>query len=154
MTSLPDPTPQGPAPFNEDTAPDWLLQVLVSVVNTSPLPIPITVNVGGMFITGYLASGKEYFAAFADQFTDEFLASLGADHFEGPRRALLARAAAIYGNEPAPDAPPPTFIHLKHATFLLPGQSLPSTNRPIWWRGRLSCVQGFIFGRMGDPAES
>ncbi len=39
-----------------------------------------------------------------------------------------------------------SYIHLKDARIYSPqGEGIPSS-KPLWWRGKLSSVDGFIFG--------
>lgn len=49
------------------------------------------------------------------------------------------------------------FIHLKDAKYFIPGQKpIPTTGPGIFWRGRISAVNGFNFGvlREGEPPAS
>jgi hypothetical protein len=51
---------------------DCFLQSLVSIVNDESASIPITLSVGGLFISGDMIGGKTYFDEFARQFKDGF----------------------------------------------------------------------------------
>lgn len=42
----------------------------------------------------------------------------------------------------------PRFIHLKDAKIYHPGLAPIPSNEGVWWRGRLSAVNGFWFGRL------
>jgi hypothetical protein len=46
-------------------APDWLLQHLVALVTDGPLEMGITLQVGGLLVSGKLVSGARYFEAAA-----------------------------------------------------------------------------------------
>lgn len=48
---------------------DWYLQKLVATVNTSNVQFGITLFVEGIIVSGQLVSGKQYFEAFAQEFS-------------------------------------------------------------------------------------
>ncbi|WP_196482435.1 gas vesicle accessory protein GvpU [Burkholderia pseudomultivorans] len=125
---------------------DWFLQSLVSIVNRTPGTFGITLNVDGQLISGQLVGGKQYFEGFADAFAG---ALNDVDGAEGVR-SFLASHGNIYSDEDdAPnDIPPPQFIHVKGARFFSnSGNPIPG-NGGVWWRGRISEVDGFCLGEL------
>ena len=141
-------------PESEDmnACPDWLLRLLVNMVTTAEgLTIPITLHMGGLIVSGQLVSGKLYLEEFGGQFANEFLCPLPADQ----RAKLLARirdtASRIY-DQGKETRRVPTYIHLRDATFMTVTGQTAQTNRSLWWRGRLSRVDGFWFGVISTPS--
>jgi len=149
MNNVSEPCPHPPASFHHEADPDPFLSSLACLADRTAISIPITLNIAGMFVTGDLASARDYFAAVGDEFAN------ASPQFDSKTRDAIRAAfqpPPTTTDDPSQDtSPPPTHIYLKNATFALPGQPVPHTNRPIWWRGRLSCVQGFVLGRLGEP---
>ena len=124
---------------------DYFLQSLVGLANDG-LEIGLTLTVGGFLVSGVLVSGKKYFndnlagPGFADQMGES--AETIRDYFRS--------FGSIYDEIPnTPEGAPrplPTFIHLYNARFFHnSGKPIPA-NQPIWWRGRVSEIQGFTIG--------
>ena len=126
---------------------DYFLQSLVGLANDG-LEIGITLTVGGFLVSGILVSGKRYF--------NDNLAGPGfADHMGESAETIrdyFRSFGSIYDDatntpEGAP-RPLPTFLHLYNARFFHnSGKPIPA-NRPIWWRGRISEIQGFTIGSL------
>jgi hypothetical protein len=123
---------------------DWFLQALVSLAN-SGIETGVTLSVGGFLISGFLVSGKRYFEYIA---SDESLAGLNEDYRESVSKYYLT-FGSIYGVQSDNENPPlPTFLHLRGARYFHhAGKAIP-TNSGIWWRGRLSEIQGFSIGTL------
>ena len=51
---------------------DWFIQSLVNVANVAPLSFGVTLQVSGLLVSGYLVSGKAYFAAVGQQVVSGF----------------------------------------------------------------------------------
>jgi len=121
--------------------PDWFLQELVSMINETPGKgaFPITLNTGGIIISGILIGVHEYFESFAKEFSsviqDEEKRNYFKEYFESFGKLLA---------EKPENRMPPAYIHLRDARLYC------STNRPIptdegiLWRGRISCIDGFF----------
>ncbi len=137
---------------------DWYLQALVSLVNRTECPFPITLNVRGALISGEMVSGKAYFGAVKEEFSSAFP--------EGETKAAIAewygQFQEIYREEPSGEAASeeeaasrlfPTFIHLRNARIFTAGQQPIPMNRGLWWRGRIESVDGFAHGSLatGPP---
>lgn len=122
---------------------DWFLQTLVDTVNRSELSFGITLNVGGFLISGTLISGKSYFEGFGGDFAS------GCNNVKTAQsiKETFAKCGNIY-KEDQENLPPPAYIHLKDARFFnTSGRPIPG-NRGVWWRGRISEVQGFVLGSL------
>lgn len=126
---------------------DWLLRYLVDAANQKGLQIGITLQVGGMLVSGVLVSGQTYF----DNITSDISEALAgndqtkgiAEMFESVNRAIHA------GTTPDVPTPTPAYIHLKDAYFFHSADSAPIPNgQGVWWRGKLSQVAGFFLGNL------
>lgn len=122
---------------------DWFLQNLVNIVNSGGLSFGVTLNVGGFLVSGQLVGGKEYFEGFGSDFAGAFSDSESAEYIQ----KSFAKHGEIYSSDKE-TSPPPSYIHLKEAKFFnTNGNPIPG-NRGIWWRGRLSQVDGFSLGSL------
>lgn len=135
---------QSPVKKIDSTQADWLLETLVETVNGANVEIGITLNLGGLLISGNLASGKKYFAGIADVFSKGVADPESADKF---RESLSKAGDDIYQSNRDAEEPVriPRYIHLKNARFYGICNGPVPTNDGVWWRGRLSEVQGFCF---------
>ena len=130
---------------------DAFLQFLVNLVNNGSQieSIGVTLQMGGMLVSGSIVSGAEYFDRFAASFTN----SLGAMDTETRTtvHASLAELGDVF-RVPQPADPLPNYIHLSDALFFA-ADGTPVAGQPTLWRGRTSAVDGFILGRMqSDPS--
>ncbi|KGK58581.1 hypothetical protein FHR53_000663 [Xanthomonas arboricola] len=126
---------------------DWYLQKLVGIANSSDAQFGITLFVDGIIVSGQLVSGKQYFEAFAQEFSAAYPGD--AEEREEIRRAFASHAS-IYDSEDdaQQSSAPPQFIHLIDARCFSPaGQPLPS-NRGVLWRGKVNAVSGFTLGSL------
>jgi hypothetical protein len=113
------------------------------MANDSAEGMVITLQVGGMLVSGTLASGSEYFDAIAKEFasfgtTTDSMASI---------RSEFAAFGDMY--KPESDNPDeflyPQFLHLKEAQLLnTSGGPIPK-NDPVLWRGRITEVSAFLW---------
>ena len=132
-------------PKQEGVGVDWFLQLLVRWTNQGQLLYPITLLVDGLLVSGYLAEAKEYFDAMQEEWDQAIhgqtkKVSLFREIGETVREAQEAAAETF--------APLPQFIHLKEARIFHPAGSPVPTNRMIWWRGRITEVDGFFLGTL------
>jgi len=139
------------APDTHQVAPaDYLLQALIEMVNGSGVEIGITLQVGGMLVSGQLVSGRSYVEGFTNDFSSSF--QPGSDE-DTAVREWFKPFKELYeqkddGDEPRPL---PVFVHLRDAHFFgLPGGPIPN-NIGVWWRGRVSVVGGFSLGVLSTP---
>lgn len=129
---------------------DWFLQSLVNVVNGGQLSFGVTLNVGGFLISGVMVSGREYFDGlggdFASGVDDSEAASLIKETFN--KYGAIYDIDDVEGKEEG--LPRPAYIHMRDAQFFsTSGDPVPS-NQGVWWRGRISEVQGFVLGCLGE----
>ncbi|WP_218080396.1 gas vesicle accessory protein GvpU [Anthocerotibacter panamensis] len=129
---------------DEPLALDWLLQSLVQMVNTSEISFPVTLQVSGLLVSGYLTSGRQYF--------EEFAQTMGTTVVEEDQDEVIALfrelGKSFYAPQTAGPAPNPHFLHIRHARVFSPdGQPFP-LQEGSWWRGRLEAVDGFMLGSL------
>jgi hypothetical protein len=116
------------------------------------LAVPVTLNVGGYLVSGYVISGKEYFEEFA-----ELVARGLPDAFDEERKQTIAKSfnnlRNIYDTtedrvEDVIAQGGYNFVHLRDALFLHPsGDTIPSTSGMLW-RTKLEAVDGFTLGML------
>lgn len=105
---------------------DWYLQKLVATVNSSNVQFGITLFVEGIIVSGQLVSGKQYFEAFAQEFSAAYPGD--AEEKEDIRRAFASHASIYDTEEDAQSSRPPQFIHLIDSRCFSPGgQPCPAT---------------------------
>lgn len=129
---------------------DWFLQKLVQFANDYGFEFGVTLQVGGMLVTGTVISGAKYFDEFSDSFTgglDERL------ELNETFQKLFTSYKSIYDVPPEESAnvPPPEYVHIRNARFFQPGQrGMPEANKGVLWRGRLREVGGFNLGSFSE----
>lgn len=124
--------------------PDWFLRELVSFVNDFGIEISVTLQVGGVQVTGMMISGEKYFKLTADEFGGAFSNSVLGDKF----KCLINGYADSVSSKPdEQERPAPSYIHLSNAHLYSPGGEIPAKQgKPILWRARISAVDGFYIG--------
>jgi hypothetical protein len=125
---------------------DWLLQTLVSSVNAEDdFELSITLQTGGLLVSGTLISGRRYFVALAKVFTES--GKPGEDY------KSISKLGDIYAPKTG-STEKPSFIHLKQAQFFGPGTMPTPSSEGVLWRGRICDVAGFFLGTIstGDVA--
>lgn len=142
-----EPTPAAPQPTALPMPPaDVFLQFLVNLVNNGGQleSIGVTLQMGGMLVSGSIVSGAEYFDRFAASFADS-LSGMDAQARQSVRTSL-AELGDVF-RLPQPAEPLPNYIHLADALFFT-ADGTPIAGQPTLWRGRSSAVDGFILGRL------
>ena len=141
-----EPTPTPSQPGSAVTAPpaDVFLQFLVNLVNNGGQlkSIGVTLQMGGMLVSGSIVSGAEYFDRFAETFADS-LSDMDAQARQSVRTSL-AELGDVF-RLPQPAEPLPNYIHLADALFFT-ADGTPIAGQPTLWRGRSNAVDGFILG--------
>jgi ABC-type bacteriocin/lantibiotic exporter with double-glycine peptidase domain len=135
---------EGIVPSNSD----YLLTLLVQMVNASSMEIGITLFVQGSIVTGLLIRGETYF----EGFKSEIALSSASDNIKEVFQTIFDRLQSICTNLPENEEQESQFrnvefIHLKNAKFFAGGSLIP-TNRAVYWRGRLSSIDGFSLGNL------
>jgi hypothetical protein len=135
-------------PEIEDIQSDWFLERIVKTIDGTDDEIGITLNIGGILLSGLIISVHKYFQWFAD--------SMGIDDADRERlREYYKVYGDVYLKEKEANAKPPVFIHMKDAKFYQPGgnNSIP-TVEGSYWRGRITTVDGFILGKLTTEKKS
>lgn len=125
---------------------DWFLELLVKFVNTGFPPVAVTLTVGGTIVSGYLISAKDYFEAFADEFTSSWPDDPIADEIKGQFKK--------FGVVPKKEQNRFNYIHLRDARFFHPGQPAMPGNRGVLWRSRIAAIDGFCLGQLGAAPDT
>ena len=146
MSLEPTPTPSQPAPAVTAPPADVFLQSLVNLVNNGGQlkSIGVTLQMGGMLVSGSIVSGAEYFDRFAETFADS-LSDMDSQARQSVRTSL-AELGDVF-RLPQPAEPLPNYIHLADALFFT-ADGTPIAGQPTLWRGRSNAVDGFILGSM------
>lgn len=98
--------------------------------------LQLTLNVGGMLVTGLLINHEQYMK----QFLGGFIHEIWEKHGDKDEAKLKDAAEAA-----------PEFIHLESARFFVPGQHpIPTTGAGVLWRGRLDAIVGFNIGELRE----
>ena len=129
---------------------DDYLEFLVDTANSLPgMPmLPITLLVKGLVVTGFLASGRDYFNSVSAQIADVFAVK---DERRERMITVFGGRAEFYKENlqsPEPEASEPLFIHLAKARVFNGTVAMPTNEAGVWWRGRLSEVDGFFLGTL------
>lgn len=158
------PTPVSRIPMSSDILPDdapvsapvpqadAFLQFLVNLVNNGGQlkSIGVTLQMGGMLVSGSIVSGAEYFDTFASGFADALDGQ--ANDTRQAVRASLAELGDVF-RQPQPAEPLPNYIHLADALFFS-ADGTPIAGQPTLWRGRIAAVDGFILGRLQSDVNA
>ena len=129
-----------------DAPVDRFLQRLVHLATTSGTTLGITLTTGGVLVSGTLASAEQYF----QEIGESFAAGMAVDEELGISiRFAFQSWADVYGGEYEDEIQSEDigFIHVKNAHVYVGDTSFPSDAKSeVWWRGRLTCIDGFTFG--------
>jgi hypothetical protein len=127
-------------------APDRLLRELVALDVDQHLGLEITLQVGGLLLSGTLIDARTYFANSGIRGVLE--RRLDAGDPEAARDQITKWASDFYSDDRERSL---SYVHLKNARFFSPGcfEPMPRASGR-WWRGRLSEVSGFMLGGLGS----
>lgn len=147
---------------------DWFLDQLVEWANRFGVEMGITLNSGGMLVSGQTISGRNYFIELAKEFRGDseegsLVHTLGG-LVEANKQVYETHDLTLKKDEGASKSdqgeavesdddidslpPPPTYIHLRNARIYAPGQTPIPGNRGVLWRGRISEINGFSLGSL------
>lgn len=130
------------APLEAQPSQDFLIEVLAALA-LDGLSIPVTLSVGGILVCGETVGGKEYF-----QTTIDGLLTAASDaKTKGLIQETIGQFLAPYENSSTLRI---GYIHLKNVTYhsATTHEGIPNGSAPKpMWRGRLSQIDGFHFGR-------
>lgn len=150
-----------PIEFYDSSVPetDHFLSFIVSQANDMAGEFPITLFLGGTAITGILIGGRAYFdevARLVMQGTEGQIPAELVDNYRSmwsmhgsryPSEGLAERETA---GEDLLRFEPVGFIHLRNAKFAFGSVGFAPQGDGMLWRGRLSEVSGFSYGRLGS----
>jgi hypothetical protein len=125
---------------------DWLLQLLGFIaIESADTEIGLTLNVGGLVVSGLLVSPHRFFKSVAQDTlgTEAGLGDFLVKTMENAYSDTFSGESVIY-------------LHLDQAQIFMPGQPPLPGDRTMLWRGRLSEIDGWSFGSfsVGDAAPS
>ncbi len=124
---------------------DWFLQFLVNLANKNRFELEITLTVGGILISGNLVGVRQYFDDLSTYFAGPFESGKRSEEIKETFKTIGDQCTCVSTSE---SNETPSYIHLKNAVFSdAKGNATPG-NTGIWWRGRISEVQGFSPGRL------
>jgi hypothetical protein len=136
---------------------DPLLRALVALIDKahkSGAEIGITLNVRGTLVSGLLVSGRSYFEGVGRDFltlgSGDLRLRAAMDNILSTVGASVYPAEENQGGEALHLDTRSLFIHLKNARFVHPNSRALPTNHGVWWRGRISSVDGFAFGVLSN----
>lgn len=128
--------------------PDSVLAALVGTAAKQGGGTGITLLVGGALVTGDLANRIEWLDGLREAHPDDTI------YMEGVRAAwaeVHAKYAADSDDDPMPEYD--AMIHLINARVFQGSKLIPDGEQAMFWRGRLSEVQGWSLGTLA-PATS
>lgn len=122
--------------------PDWFLRHLVNFANELGVEMSLTLQVGGVQVTGMTMSAEKYFRETAEIFGTAFA---NQSYRESFTELINGFADNMKPKEGANNMP--TYIHLSNAHFYAPGGAIPrNEGKPTLWRARISAIDGFYIG--------
>jgi hypothetical protein len=130
-----------------DSAPskDWFLQFLVNLANKNRFELDITLTVGGILISGTLVGVRQYFDELSAFFANSFDSGKNPEVIKETFKQIGDQCACV---SPSEQTETPSYVHLKNVNFLDAQSKLIPGNEGLWWRGRISEVQGFTPGKL------
>jgi hypothetical protein len=134
MTGPEESIQSGPLQITTLPESDWFLTSLVDFINKHHNEVPVTLLVNGVLVSGLLCCYEKYFEA----------VGLDTQKLFGEEEFPKSKA-----NGGASETALPIFIHVKEARFFSGSQALPK-GKGLWWRGRISEISGFSFGRLKE----
>lgn len=129
---------------NSTPSQDWFLQFLVNLANKNRFELDITLTVGGMLISGTLVGVRQYFDELSEFFADPFGSVKNPEIIKETFKQIGDQCACV---SPSEQTETPSYIHLKNVNFLDAQNKLIPGKEGLWWRGRISEVQGFTPGK-------
>jgi hypothetical protein len=145
---------------------DWALQMFVGVCNVSGIEIPVTLNLTGSYVSGYIVKPEAYFDGLKDDIHRSSPRGAASDAVKKSLEELISKMKELSVSKPESDEAAsgtdsrsfsPRYIHLRGARFFVPNDLLRSFPQPlpgaqnVWWRGKIEAVSGFV---LGTPFET
>jgi len=119
---------------------DFILELLIGIAEKDNA-IPITLNVGGLIVSGFLISQAAYFKEF-------MYGAMYRQYQKG-----IEEVPALAESKEA-ESSLRQFIHLRNAKIFYPGQKpIPGEGDGFLWRGRIAAVDGYSYERLDVRTE-
>lgn len=116
---------------------DFILELLIGIAEKDNA-IPITLNVGGLIVSGFLISQAAYFKEFM----------YGA-MYRQYQKGIEEDPTLAESKEAESETRLHKFIHLRNAKIFYPGQKpIPGEGDGFLWRGRIAAVDGYSYERL------
>jgi hypothetical protein len=124
--------------WRQTEPPDFFLELLLAMAEEEDKEVPITLNVRGLIISGFIISQKTYAESF------------GKGSFKATVLRLKESGKLDFLDDEAepPEEGAYEYIHLKNAKIYAPGQH-PIPAEGMLWRGRISSIDGYVDGMLG-----
>jgi hypothetical protein len=132
-----------------------VLETLIDYAETLGLEQSITLQVGGLIITGLIISRRDYFAGL-----DESLKSAakgltqGSDEIGNRMQRSGDLSPPSSTAEPEQRGDKCEYIHLRDCQIFLGGGLVIPSGHGTLWRGRLDSVDGFFLGQVSIRVPS
>ena len=144
------------------TTPDDLdiLQLFIGITESSSIRFPITLQVGGIHVSGMLTTTQDYAKGIRDWTKQNATYQPPTGLSEAEIRRIIedvfdvvavnTETATVERNRTDNEEPVREFefIHLRDAKFFEPGLHAANQGAGVWWRGRVSAIDGFFFGAL------
>ena len=126
-------------------AKDWFLQFLVNLANKNQMELDMTLTVGGILVSGTLVGVRQYFDDLSEYFASPFDSGTHSEVIKDTFKKIGDQCTCI---SPSEQTDNPSYIHLKNTIFSDGKERITSGKTGVWWRGRISEVQGFTPGKL------
>ena len=135
-------------PKVDPTSVDFLLQVFSHLATVSKVEFPVTLNVGGLMVSGHVISRDKYYEEFIKR-TDSIMKDAQEEYKQVSEEMLKPMAkVSAEGTRENLSIGDIRFIHLRDARiFTANDKPIPATGGFLW-RGRINAVDGFAFGML------
>lgn len=122
---------------------DWLLQNLVTL-SKNAASLDVTLHTSGGIVSGAIICGERYIELLVER-TRATAREDDGEIYEAMAKYFEGFAEVVKADDGDTDGP--YFIHLANATIAT-GAGVTPINKGVLWRGKLSDVSGFCFGRL------
>lgn len=123
---------------------DLFLRTLVVSVDVEERSLPLTLQSGGMLVSGDLVGVRKYFAGIEQQ----LMVMVSASAEDRTKLTGVFTRLQWCDDDILNGADyRPRYIHLRDAAIIMPnGTSMVQICMP-WWRGRLDAIAAFVLGK-------
>jgi hypothetical protein len=125
---------------------NWFLPNFMAVTNSVGLRPTVTLNVGGLLVSGELIDARTYFsdlAALTNEGLKDAISQGALDQLDALFAAFRDRADHPGNAAEQSASHEPTHLHLRNARVYQPGGTPAPAAGGVSWRVRLDAVDGF-----------